>query len=80
MERYNITAAVIEMANSQPDALAIAIPEKTPEVDLEANLTPEQRTKLKGMINNGIDQGTINKYLLRVNATNAAEKEKNKTK
>ena len=58
----------------------IAIPEKTPEVDLEADLTPEQRTKLKGMINNGIDQGTINKYLLRVNAINAAEKEKNKTK
>ena len=28
METYNIAAAVIEMARSQPDALAIAIPEK----------------------------------------------------
>jgi acyl-CoA synthetase (AMP-forming)/AMP-acid ligase II len=28
METYNIAAAVIEMAKSQPDALAIAIPEK----------------------------------------------------
>jgi len=28
MEKYNIAAAVIEMARSQPDALAIAIPEK----------------------------------------------------
>ena len=66
METYNIASALIEMANSQPDALAIAIPEKN---SLDKNgitrykkitfkeLAFETACVAKGLLANGFERG-----------------------
>ena len=66
METYNIAAAVIEMAKSQPDALAIAIPEKN---SLDKNgitqykkisfkeLASEIKIVAKGLLAAGFEKG-----------------------
>lgn len=51
----------------------IAIPEKTPEVDLEANLTPEQRTALKRLIRLETKPEVIQEWLINANKQNATK-------
>lgn len=52
---------------------SIAIPEKTPEVDLEANLTPEQRTALKRLIRLETKPEVIQEWLINANKQNATK-------
>jgi len=53
---------------------AIVTPEKTPDVDLEANLTPEQRTALKRLYRLGTKPEVIDEWLRNINKQNAEKK------
>lgn len=52
---------------------SVAIPEKTQEVDLEANLTPEQRTELKRLIRLETKPEVIQEWLINANKQNATK-------